>query len=170
MKETHCCSRQMGVVVTTAAQDKAIQQDKQGRRNTALSEARKWPTVKRFLKATIPYPSSASATSKPCSKQSSAPRRTLPLLQHRATVEVWLSFLSFLLLFHLLCHLFLLSKLSYTFQVPFKRHGVQGHLILFEKERYQWNFKHFNYAKEIPSMHTSSCNYSADTKEGMARL
>lgn len=162
MKETHCCSHQMGVV-TTAAQDKAIQQDnKAGAILLFLSEARKCPTVKRFLKASIPYPFSASATSKPCFKQSSDPRRTLLLLQHRraliqpptftarATVEVWLSFLSFLLLFRLLCHLFLLLKLSYTFEVPFKRHGVQGHLILFEKERYQWNFKHFNICQRDP--------------------
>lgn len=59
-------------------------------------------------------------------------------------------FSSFLLLFHLLCHLFLLLIPSYTLEVPFKRHGVQGHLILLEKERYLWNVKHFSICQNDP--------------------
>lgn len=59
-------------------------------------------------------------------------------------------FSSFLLLFHLLCHLLLLLIPSYTFEIPFKRHGVQGHLILLEKERYLWNFKHFSICQSDP--------------------
>lgn len=53
-------------------------QDKEGRSNTALSVIRKCSTIQRFLKTSIPYSFSVSATSEHCYKQSSGSWRTLP--------------------------------------------------------------------------------------------